>query len=476
MLWRRIDISTELVTSSYVWLIVLLSASESPILCLAPHAGRWRIAGSAMDTEADPWRGLACARMEKIVKRAFLVPLVLLLTVAVVVGFFIMNNAPSTPLTRVAPVSGPQARAYLYYTLKESAGFVLARAAKGPDGQPLGQPQQLLALGDEFGLTESDSVSSMQLSPDGLYLAIDGIRDHGEQVWIYNTQTGALALQPAYVSGNFLHWLPGGHTFLYRPMLPLGPDAPMDNSGWHPGLWTVDAASGAYRNIELGVPSADLVDAVPSPDGSHIVYSVSMGLGLGSTTFVMQADGRNRTVLFSIDGGTQAVAGLFAWSPDSSRIAYERLSDSSTPFLPASLWLMDRQGGQQERLTTIDGGHGYAPSWSPDGTMLAYVARTNIADREADVNAQALQSAIGVVNVATHRSWLVASPQQTGQQLNINPIWSMGDGSITFTSLNAINRLVGGTPRYWSAPVLDTPLHTQLKSLTSPITHVIAFV
>ena len=30
---------------------------------------------------------------------------------------------------------------YLYYTVKQSSGFVLARAAKGSDGQPLSMPQ-----------------------------------------------------------------------------------------------------------------------------------------------------------------------------------------------------------------------------------------------------------------------------------------------------------------------------------------------
>src|SRR5579864_7677381 len=115
--------------------------------------------------------------------------------------------------------------AYIYYTLKESTGFVLARAMKGSSGQPLGTPQAVASFTEGFGLLESDSVLTMQLSPDGHYLAIDGARDHGEQVWMFDTQRMAMTLTPANVLGNFLHWLPGqgSHTFLYRPMLPLGP-------------------------------------------------------------------------------------------------------------------------------------------------------------------------------------------------------------------------------------------------------------
>src|SRR5689334_22541998 len=48
---------------------------------------------------------------------------------------------------------------YLYYALKSSQGFMLARAQKGTDGRPLGAPQPLTMIGDGFGQTESDSVS-----------------------------------------------------------------------------------------------------------------------------------------------------------------------------------------------------------------------------------------------------------------------------------------------------------------------------
>src|SRR5438034_1182112 len=81
---------------------------------------------------------------------------------------------------------------YVYYVLKQADGFVLARAPKGSGGQPVGVPQPLTHFTDGFGLTESDSILSMQLSPDRRYLAIDGTRDHGEQVWVYDTWMGTL--------------------------------------------------------------------------------------------------------------------------------------------------------------------------------------------------------------------------------------------------------------------------------------------
>ncbi|MBE3559650.1 MAG: PD40 domain-containing protein [Ktedonobacteraceae bacterium] len=296
-------------------------------------------------------------------------------------------------------------------------------------------------------------------------------------VWIYDTHARTLYMAPQHVAGNFLHWLPGGsgHTFLYRPVLPQGPGAPFDGGTWNPGLWLVDAATGEHRNIAIGVPSVDLIDAVPSPDGRRIIYSTTAGLGQGSAVFLMKRDGSERRRLFALEGAeARAIAGLFRWSPDGAHIAYERLSDSVIPFLPAGLWLMNAQGTEQRWLADVDGGHGFRPVWSPDSRSIACVVRTNVDDHLADTQAQALQSAIGVVEVQSRRFWLAASPAQTQVQWNINPTWTADSASITFTALNPLNRIVGSTPRYWSAQIDGHHTLPVLKPLTQPLQHIIA--
>jgi Tol biopolymer transport system component len=409
---------------------------------------------------------------EAIMKRRYLLLLFLLVLVTSIVGgTFFWNHYPNG-----FSLQSPASRAYTYYTVKDSRGFVLARALRGENGQPVGHLQTLLPLGDGFGLSGSDAVISLQVSPDGQYLAIDGNRDHGEQVWMYDIQQSHISLLPAAVSGNFLRWLPGGngHTFLYRPMSPMGPTAPLDNGTWNPGLWIVDSASGVQKNISLGVPSADIVDAVPSPDGSRIVYSLSAGLGQGSETYLMNSDGSARSLLFNATG-LESIAGLFTWSPDGTRIAYERLEDSPAPFRPAGLWTMNSQGSQQQRLADVDGGHGYMPAWSPDGQKLAFVVRTNSSDRQADTQMQALQSAIGVYNFQNSQSHIVASSAQTGFPLNSNPTWSANSAQVIFTALNPINRDLGGSPRYWSASVNGPSGEAQVVPLTPAISHVVAW-
>lgn len=383
---------------------------------------------------------------------------------------------------------------YLYYTLKEASGFVLARSTKGSNEQPTSTPQPMASFSDGFGSVGGDAVLTMQLSPDGQFLAIDGTRDHGEQVWMFDTQSQTISLTPPNVMGNFLHWLPNtGHTFLYRPMMPMGPAAPMDGNGWNPGLWEVDAYSGAHHNIDISVPSAYLIDAAASPDGSRIIYSTTEGLGLGSSTYLMNGDGSERTLLLRLPGGAQSIAALFAWSPDGSSVAYEQLSDSPVPFLQAGLWVMHMGNGalspslvstlHPQRLGETDGGHGYAPVWSPDGSKIAFVQRTNPSDPHANEQLQALQTAVAVVNVATDQSWVVAAPSSTGAQLNLDPVWSSNSANITFIASNPLNLAIGGTPRYWLAQNVAAAIeHAQvgpqpqpsLTPLTAPMAHIVA--
>jgi Tol biopolymer transport system component len=262
-------------------------------------------------------------------------------------------------------------------------------------------------------------------------------------------------------------------------MFPLDAQAPLDGNAWNPGLWIVDAATGEHTNLNIGLPSAYLADAAASPDGTHIIYSTTQGLGAGSDTWMINVDGSGRKLLFHATGSGQSIAGLFTWSPDGKQVAYERIADNQTPFQLSGLWVMNSDGGSQHRFADADGGHGYYPTWSPDSQKVAFIVRTNVADRAADIHAQALQSGIQVVNIQTSRSTLVASVRQTGVQLNSHPTWGKDSASITFTAQNSVNHVLGGSPRYYLVHVsngasIQAFAQSQITPLTSTLSHVVA--
>ncbi|HEV2656057.1 MAG TPA: hypothetical protein VGT82_13920 [Ktedonobacteraceae bacterium] len=390
-------------------------------------------------------------------RRASLLTLLLLFVLCVVVGASIYSNQHAlSQRTHSArqTIQNTAATAYLYYVLKESEGFVLARAPRGNARQPVGAPQVIAPISPGFGQSEADAVLALQLSPDGRYLLIDGTRPDAEQVWVYDTQKMKISLLPSDAQGNFLRWLPNGnrHTFLFRPMFPVGAISSTGMQAWRATLWLVNAATGAHSSINLGTSAANLVDAAPSPDGKHIIYSTSSGLSLGSDTWLANSNGGARKHLFK-HSGIQAIDALFTWSPDGKHVAYERLADSATPFLNAGLWLMNADGKHSQRLANTDGGHGYALTWSSDSRKVAFITRTNPHDALANVQAQSLQSAIAVVDIVSKKVSLVASVRETGMQLNINPAWTDHNTHITFTALNAPNRVLGGTLHYWSVPI-----------------------
>ena len=58
-----------------------------------------------------------------------------------------------------------------------------------------------------------------------------------------------------------------------------------------------------------------------------------------------------------------------SWSPDGSRIAFVSYRDGNRP----EIYVMNRDGSGQIRLTdnpAID----HSPSWSPDGSRIAFVS------------------------------------------------------------------------------------------------------
>jgi Tol biopolymer transport system component len=83
--------------------------------------------------------------------------------------------------------------------------------------------------------------------------------------------------------------------------------------------------------------------------------------------WVMDADGSNRRLL---DRAPQGFAYAPTWSPDGTRIAYTRSIGEVN-----GIFVLDLTSSRERQISP----DGVAPEWSPDGSRLAFVAPTELA-------------------------------------------------------------------------------------------------
>jgi TolB protein len=126
----------------------------------------------------------------------------------------------------------------------------------------------------------------------------------------------------------------------------------------------------------------------PTATATATAIPTSVGGGSGQIAFVSDRGGDREIYLLQIDGSglanlTDSPAPDYNphWSPDGSKLAFETLRHEPHPddcwqwYCDSELYVLDILSGNAINVTNHMGVQDTSPTWSPDGTRLAFVYR-----------------------------------------------------------------------------------------------------
>lgn len=215
----------------------------------------------------------------------------------------------------------------------------------------------------------------------------------------------------------------GSSPVLYEETEPSGWVALSGVSGDRLGIFRYEFVGGATSDL---TPSAvfNASGLAVSPDGARIAFhdsSVSGGDGWDTDIYVMDADGTDLTRLTEYPGRDAHPA----WSPDGTRIVFEREHSSDEH----RLYVIGVDGAGEIALTDFPGNH-WQPAWSPDGTQIVFVVqRESLPETDPD----SCNSDIWVINAdGTDPRQLTSSDGSSDA-----PQWSPGGTHVAFGHIPA---------------------------------------
>jgi len=113
------------------------------------------------------------------------------------------------------------------------------------------------------------------------------------------------------------------------------------------------------------------------------------------------------------------------------------MPDSNIPFTIGELWVLGSDGQNPTFLGNADAGHGYRPTWSPDGQQIAFIAReptTDNADIEAEIASHVADQLVSNIYFGDINDGKISRLTQFDGSLTENPVWSPDGNYIAFNS------------------------------------------
>ncbi|MFU8813622.1 MAG: TolB family protein, partial [Balneolaceae bacterium] len=195
-----------------------------------------------------------------------------------------------------------------------------------------------------------------------------------------------------------------------------------DRAGGAFNIYVMNSDGSGVRQLTFNNNIEDRRPVI-SPDGTKIAFNH------GGNVAVMDSDGSNMRTLASVEGKAplpQLIKSEPSWSPDGSKIAY---TVHNTGNNNKDIWVMNADGSGQTPLIADSNQNYWAPDWKPDGSKLIFVS-TRVTTIGDDAVTKIVVNDLFWAD-ADGSNIQLFNPNATGN--NTNPRWT-SDISVTFTS------------------------------------------